>query len=108
MWWCIRFFLCLTLWPYVLAGIYFLVLGCSVAFFDLVIGPICEITHLDYRGESAAMQQIQMWDKKHPFVEPTPTPEVRRAVRVGRGIHGQIVPLPPTLPNGQFDLNSGM
>jgi hypothetical protein len=39
---------------------------------------------------------------------PTPTPEVRRAMRVERGLNGKIVPLPPTLPNGKFDLNSGM
>jgi hypothetical protein len=39
---------------------------------------------------------------------PAPTPEVRRAERVMRGTDGRILPLPPTLPNGNFDLNAGM
>jgi hypothetical protein len=51
----IRFLLLLFLFPYLLAALYFLVLGFGGAFFVLVIGPICEVTHLDYESVIAGM-----------------------------------------------------
>jgi hypothetical protein len=104
-----RFLWFLFLWPYMISGIGLLVGGLFLAAL-ISITILCSAISSVLPGyrESAASQEIQRWSQEHPFVEPAPTPEVRRAMRIGRGIHGQVVPLPPTLPNGDFDLNAGM